>query len=194
MSTGTSTTTVATVSWSSQKGTVRPRVLKRPSLVTITKDGESYTEFTAAAVLGSAPKGMWLSESSLSSSLNDDAQVGGVVVGVSLAPTPLIPDTSLPVNIQTLLYEAEDSLPWAWGTNEEPTTDPYAGLDGYTELTTTIADPAVAAVRAAIVTDLMGNGFLVNNLIDTTALTDRSALGLLDAPVLNTLGENPVGN
>jgi len=191
----TTSTTGPTAPWPAEFGVgpmaVDPSDFTSDQTVTITKDGADYTGFAAAAVVGPAPKGMWLSESSLSGSLNDASQITGVVVGVSLAPLPPKSDQTLAVDIQTLLYEAEDTLPWTWGTNAEPSSDAYGGDDGYEVLTTTVADPTVAAARASIVTDLMANGFLVNNLLDTTALTDRSTLGLLDPPVLNLLGENP---
>lgn len=188
-------TTGPTAPWPQDFGVgpmaVDPTQLTSEHRVCISRNGGVSDRFAAAAVLGSAPKGLWVYEPSLTTKLNDATQVAGVVVGLALVPLPPMQDQTLPIDIQTLLFEAEDQLPWRWAANPEPSSDPFGGLDGYSQLTTTIDDPGVAEIRAGMVGELMANGFLVNNLIDTSALAGRPTLGLLAPPVLNLLGENP---
>ncbi|HEV2734460.1 MAG TPA: hypothetical protein VGV85_06455, partial [Longimicrobiaceae bacterium] len=170
---------------------VDPSRLTSDHQLTVTRDGHPYPAVAAAAVLGRAPNGLWLHQPDLRAALNGAPQVDGVVVGLMLAPDPPVGGASLPVDVRTLLYEAGAREAWDWGADAGPSADPFGGMDPWTELTGTIADPAVAAARSAIVANLIDNGFGVNGLIHTAALTDRHALGMLDPPVLNLLGENP---
>ncbi|HEX3424506.1 MAG TPA: DUF6603 domain-containing protein [Acidimicrobiales bacterium] len=158
--------------------------------VCVTKDTYQYDHMTASMVLASAAKGLWLHDNDLAGSLNLAGRIDATVAGVVLQPPVMVLDRSLLIGVAILLYEKEASETWAWGANVAPTSDPYGHDDRWITLTSTVADPVVALRRSAVVTDLIGRGFSVSNVIETAVLTDRDRLGLLDAPVLHLLGEN----
>jgi len=155
--------------------------------IDVTRQGAAYA-VQGTAVIERAPKALWLHDAAPAKTLNAPPLVDDVAQGVTVTPAPDVPAHSLPIEIETLLYAPETVDPMMWGADVAPDTNPYAGLDPWTTLTTTIDDPEVTEERAEVIAELIYAGLEVSPDIDVAPLTNADTLDLLDPVVLAPLG------
>lgn len=160
--------------------------------VAVTRESKPYGRLRAEPVLAAAPKALWAVLKEKTDALTQPSLVDNCFVALSLTPTAADPDHSKPIDIASLLYDAQATEAAAWGADNAPTHDPWGGDDPIAKMTATIDDRTVDATRTGIVLDLIANGFGLQTGIDTSALTDPKALKLMAPPVLHRLGEIPV--
>jgi hypothetical protein len=149
---------------------------------------QDYPRLAPQLQLAPAPKALWAIDPDLDKSLNGVPQLPDRLTGFVLVPFIEPRHDMLPIPIAVLLTNVEGRQDGFWGAPAVPSTDPYENDDPTSELVRTI--DAASGVRDSLVADLIATGFPLGAVLDTTPLTHRDRLNVLDPVELRLLGEN----
>lgn len=148
-------------------------------------DGDAWS---AAAVTGNVPAGVWLSTSA---DMDAPAVVEGVLTGIELVPVVPPPDVTVPVDVATLLGDQAPVRALAWSSAVPATRDGFDQADALGEMQRTLVDPAVSAVRASILAALRAQGMTTAAAVDVAAFAAQAPELMSSPPQLRVLGETP---
>jgi len=148
-------------------------------------DGDAWS---AAAVTGNVPAGVWLSTSA---DMDAPAVVEGVLTGIELVPLVPPPDVTVPVDVATLLGDDAPVRALAWSSATPATSDGFAQADAMGEMQRTLVDPAVSAARASILTALRAQGMATAAAVDVVTFAAQAPELMSSPPQLRLLGETP---
>jgi len=157
--------------------------------ITVQRDGQADTQsWLPAAVTGNVPAALWLNTTA---TLGGDQLVRGVLTGVTLAPSPSAPPTTVTVAVEKLTAgaAAPAQRPFAWSAAVAPSTDGFATDDPIQTLQQTLTDPTVAATRADILSALSGQGLTTADSVDVAGFAAAAEQLLSAPPELRLLGE-----
>jgi hypothetical protein len=144
--------------------------------------------------LGNAPKALWEHKSfdpgrgvprvDPATGLTD-ATIPDALTGLTLIPYLDQADWTRPVPEESLLSSRGGRLPFGWSPGLPPEGDPFTGET----VAGSIAAPAVAGVRGALLGALAAQGVAVSTTVDVSRLAGPATTGLQAAPRLRLLGE-----
>ncbi|KVC62208.1 hypothetical protein WI72_10490 [Burkholderia ubonensis] len=143
-------------------------------------------------ILSNAPSALWQKiafDSHGNPVLTDpltDTAVPDVIVGYRIVPVPLVPDHTLPINLEYLKYTIAPRIQhFAWSTAYVPTSDDFTDQT----VEDTIMSPTAQANRAALLPVLHQYLPDIATTVDLDNMVDGTHAGLLAQPVLRLLGE-----
>ncbi len=161
--------------------------------LTISVNGPADTTFDVVRRFSNAPKALWERKSfdahgtplvDPSSGLTQ-ATISNALVGLTLQPNAPRPDRTLPVPLESLLFNLDDIETFAASPGIPPDSNPFTDQT----VAGTITAPAVEAVRLALLFAIAAQGMPVSSAVDVSALAHLGGNELEAAPVLRLLGE-----
>ena len=167
-------------------------------VLTLSLSSPTTSAVRAYRRLSSAPKALWenkrfdprtgVPQVDPATGLTE-ATIPDVLTGLTLVPYLDRPDRTLPVPLESLLFSLDVRQPFAWSPGVPPDSDPFTDQT----VAGTIANPGVAAVRAALLDALAGQHVPVNTTVDVSRLASEATTDLQAPPRLRLLGGPAAG-
>ena len=157
--------------------------------ITIDRDSAlDDDDWTATAVLGSVPAGMWLNTSN---AMQTKGTVDDVLLGLSLVPAPPGGESTLPVPIAALLADNPPVRNAVWSGATVPYGDSFNQAGAMTQMQSSLVDKTVAAARSNIIAALQKQGLATKNAVSVANFAKNAPNLLYAGPALRYLGEVP---
>jgi hypothetical protein len=191
------TTTVQTATaWTTSLGVgpmgAGPGTLASELTILINREGATDSDdWSASAVLGSVPAGLWQNTSSASSTMQGSSTVADALLGIVLTPTPPSGASTLPVPIAELLSDEAPVRPYAWSTATVPQGDSFDQHTAMTQLQSSLTDATVATSRSNILAALAAQGLTTATQVSVGNFAQQAPDLLAAPPALRSLGEVP---
>jgi hypothetical protein len=157
--------------------------------VSLQRDGApDADDWSAAAVTGNVPAGVWLSTTA---DMDAPATVSGVLTGIELVPVVPPPDATVPVAVSALLGDDAPVRALGWSSVAPPTSDPFDQGAATGEMQRTLVDPSVSAVRSGVLRALRLQGLTTAESVDVSGFAAMAPDLMTSPPQLRLLGETP---
>ncbi len=144
--------------------------------------------WSAAAVTGNVPAGVWLSTAA---KMDAPATVNGVLTGIELVPVVPPPDATVPVATSALLGDDAPVRTLGWSSVAPPASDSFDQGAAMGEMQRTLVNPSVSAVRSGVLRALRLQGLTTAESVDVSGFAAMAPDLMTSPPHLRLLGETP---
>jgi hypothetical protein len=176
--------------WNRQLGIgpmgAKPGTLAGALEITLERTEGEQDSWHASAVTGKAPAGLWHNTTNV---MDGPALVEDVMKGVAVVPAPPEGGHTRPVPLAALAAADPAVRACRWSAATAPHGDSFDQDRALAVLGETLADPAVAATRDALLAALRAQGLTTAESVDVGDLAAGAGDVLTDPPQLRSLGE-----
>lgn len=153
------------------------------TVVLVYEDGPiaDDVEFHLTALLKDVPKSLWENRQA---GYDKETLIKNALVGFDIRPAVPEPDQSLPIDLKNLDFYSQPYKPnLTW--SKPDVIDGPGQVDPMNRMQTTINSPGVVSTRAAILAELVKNGFIIDTAVDVADIAKAGSDYIFAPPLLH---------